>query len=251
MNLADALGLKEREMISLIGAGGKTTLLFRLAKELRDGGAKILVTTTTKIFKPTKPHVDRMFLVEDPNVLLSTTSQIQAPAIIGAGHNVDDEGKLLGLPSAWLDQLERSGQFDAILVEADGAASRLLKVPSKTDPVIPDRSQLVAWNMAIKIVGKPLQPNWVHRAERAISLLNATADTLVTRELIVRLLEHPLGCLKGVPPGSRKVAVLNQADSPEEVDMAKDLGRSLGRFGFDRVVITSHVDDAPVKDLIS
>jgi hypothetical protein len=82
-------------------------------------------------------------------------------------------------------------------------------------------------------------------------LLNATADTLVTKELIVRLLEHPLGCLKGVPPGSRKVAVLNQADSPEEVDMAKDLGRSLGRFGFDRVVITSHVDDAPVKDLIS
>ena len=251
MNLADALGLKEREMISLIGAGGKTTLLFRLAKELRDGGAKILVTTTTKIFKPTKPHVDRLFLVEDPNVLLSTTSQIQAPAIIGAGHNVDSEGKLLGLPSAWLDQLERSRQFDAILVEADGAASRLLKVPSELEPVIPDRSQLVAWNMAIKIVGKPLQPNWVHRAERAISLLNATADTLVTKELIVRLLEHPLGCLKGVPPGSRKVAVLNQADSPEEVDMAKDLGRSLGRFGFDRVVITSHVDDAPVKDLIS
>lgn len=251
MNLVEALGLKEREMISMIGAGGKTTLLFRLAKELRESGGKILVTTTTKIFKPTKPHVDRLFLVEDPSVLLSTSSQIRAPAVIGAGYNVDDEGKLLGLPSAWLDQLEQSGQFDAILVEADGAASKLLKVPSDLEPVVPERSHLTAWNMAIKVLGKPLQPNWVHRAERAISLLNATAETLVTKELIVRLLEHPLGCLKGIPPGSRKVAVLNQADSWEEVEMAKDLARSLTRFGFERVAITSYVDDAPIKELIS
>jgi probable selenium-dependent hydroxylase accessory protein YqeC len=251
MNLAVALGLKEREMVSLIGAGGKTTLLFRLAKELRDGGAKVLATTTTKIFKPTKPHVDRLFLVEDPNVLLSTTSQIQAPAIIAVGHNVDDDGKLLGLPSTWLDQLEESQQFDAILVEADGAASRLFKVPSELEPVVPDRSHLTAWNMAIKILGKPLQPNWVHRAERAITLLNATPETPVTKELIVRLLEHPLGCLKGIPPGSRKAAVLNQADSPEEIEQAKDLGRSIARFGFERVVITSHAGDAPIKAMIS
>jgi probable selenium-dependent hydroxylase accessory protein YqeC len=251
MNLRDALGLEHHEMASLIGAGGKTTALFRLAKELRDSGAKILVTTTTKIFKPTKPHVDRLFLVEDPHVLLSTASQIQAPAIIGAGYNVDDDEKLLGLPSPWLDQLEQSRQFDAILVEADGAASRLLKVPSELEPVVPDRSHLTAWNMAIKVLGKPLQPNWVHRAETAISLLNATAETLVTKALIIRLLEHPLGCLKGIPPGSRKVAVLNQADSPEEIELAKDLAGSLARVGFERIVITSYVGDAPVKGVIS
>ena len=38
MLLPDALGVTRGEMVSLIGAGGKTTTLFRLAKELRDQG---------------------------------------------------------------------------------------------------------------------------------------------------------------------------------------------------------------------
>ena len=50
MLLPDALGVTRGEMVSLIGAGGKTTTLFRLAKELRDQGCKVMVTTTTKIY---------------------------------------------------------------------------------------------------------------------------------------------------------------------------------------------------------
>ena len=55
MLLRDALGVTRGEMVSLIGAGGKTTTMFRLAKEMRDQSCKVLVTTTTKIVKPTKP----------------------------------------------------------------------------------------------------------------------------------------------------------------------------------------------------
>ena len=36
--LTEALGLRAKEVISLVGAGGKTTLMFRLAKELSLGG---------------------------------------------------------------------------------------------------------------------------------------------------------------------------------------------------------------------
>ena len=64
MLLGEALDLRRGEMISLIGAGGKTTTMFRLAKELREEGRKVLLTTTTQISKPSKPHVDRLFLVE-------------------------------------------------------------------------------------------------------------------------------------------------------------------------------------------
>ena len=82
-------------------------------------------------------------------------------------------------------------------------------------------------------------------------MLKATPETPVTKELIVRLLEHPLGCLKGIPPGSRKAAVLTQADTPDEIEQAKDLARSLARFGFERVVITSYVGDEPIKEVIA
>src|SRR5438128_12497381 len=124
MSLKAALGLESGQMLALIGAGGKTTTLFRLAKELRDDGGKILVTTTTKIFKPTKPHVDRLFLVEDIDDFVNASAQIDPPVIVGAGYGVNEEGKLLGLPAPWLDRLKQAGKYDAILVEADGAASR-------------------------------------------------------------------------------------------------------------------------------
>jgi probable selenium-dependent hydroxylase accessory protein YqeC len=247
MSLKRDLLLESGQMVALIGAGGKTTTLFRLAKELRDEGAKVMVTTTTKIFKPTKPHVDRLFLVQDIDAFREQAAKITAPTIIGAGYSVDDEEKLLGLPSAWLDQLQQSGQFDSMLVEADGAASRLFKVPSEIEPVVPNSCTVVIWVMAIKALGKPLNSDSVHRAERAIALLGAAPDTQLTKQHVLQLVKHPLGCLKGIPTHCRKIALLNQADSPNEIETAKELARDLMQLGFDRVLITSYVSDNPVK----
>jgi probable selenium-dependent hydroxylase accessory protein YqeC len=251
MHLKEAFGLRHGEMVSLIGAGGKTTTLFYLARELREDGGKILVTTTTKLFKPAKPHVDRLFLVQESDALLEATAKIQAPVIVAAGYNVDDEEKLIGIPAKWLASFGESKQFAAILVEADSAASRLFKVPSEMEPVIPEQSQLTCWIMAIKALGKPLHPEWIHRVERAISLLGVPAETLLTKEHVIRLVKNPAGCLKGVPAQSRKIALLNQSDSPDEVAKAEELGRALLQSGFERVLITSFLSHEPVKGTLT
>src|ERR1043166_7206335 len=94
MEIHAALGVQPGEVVSLIGAGGKTTTLYRLASELREDGKKILLTTTTKIFKPTKPHVDRLFLVEEVAALAGQSAAIEPPVIIGAGYHLDEDGKL-------------------------------------------------------------------------------------------------------------------------------------------------------------
>lgn len=250
MYLQEALRLGRDEMVALIGAGGKTTTLFRLASELRAAGRKILVTTTTKMFKPAKPHIDRLFLVEDVNALLSEFAPVPAPVTIGAGYRISDEGKLLGLPSEWLDRLHGSGQFDAILVEADGAASRGFKIPSETEPVVPESSSIVVWIMAIKVLDKPWDANFVHRVERALALLHVEPNSRITHNQIVQLASHPLGCLKGVPAHCRKIALINQADTEAELEQAKELGRLLAPLGFDRVVISSYLSDPPVKEVI-
>ena len=52
LSLFHALELKDKEIIAVYGAGGKTTLLCRLARELARRQHKVLLTTTTKIFKP-------------------------------------------------------------------------------------------------------------------------------------------------------------------------------------------------------
>jgi probable selenium-dependent hydroxylase accessory protein YqeC len=250
MQLREALGVRDGEMVSLIGAGGKTTTLLQLAKELRDAGKKVLVTTTTKIFKPSKPHVDRLFIVEDVDALLREATKLDAPLIIGAGSKLDQD-KLIGLPPRWLDEIGTKKHFDAVLVEADGAASRLFKVPSEFEPVVPATTGLTIWIFSIKVLGKPLDANWVHRAETASVLSGTALNKPVTEELILELARHPEGALKGIPSASRKAAMINQADSPEEIERGKQLGKALLQLEFDCVVINSFVDSGLGNEVIS
>jgi probable selenium-dependent hydroxylase accessory protein YqeC len=251
MRLKEALGVRHGEMVSFIGAGGKTTSLFWLASELRAEGSKLLVTTTTKIFRPAKPHVDRLFLIDDVNALLTESAGMTPPVIIGVGRSVDADGKLIGLPVSWLHPLHASGQFDGILIEADGAASRLFKMPAESEPVVPESSTLVIWVMSIKAVGQPLDSRFVHRAERAVGLLNVAPETPLSRAHIVQLLQHPLGPLKGIPVGCRKIALLNQADTANEVEEAQRLAEAMAPLGLERIVISSFVNGEPLKQIVS
>lgn len=76
MLLRDAPGVMRGELVSLIGAGGKTITIFRLAKEMPDQGCKVLVPTTTPIVKPTNPHVDRLFIVDELQALVDVCGKI-------------------------------------------------------------------------------------------------------------------------------------------------------------------------------
>ena len=246
MLLRDALGLTRGEMVSLIGAGDKTTTMFRLAKELRDQAWKVLVTSTTKIVMPTKPHIDRLFLVDELQALIDVCGEILAPVIIGAGCGVNLEGELIGMPVAWLDRLNQVATFDAILVQADGAASRLLEIPTNGETLIPQSCQTTLWIVAVKVLGKPLFEAWVYGSARARDLLGLPADASVSEDILIQLLQHRDGCLKGIPSGSRKIAIINQVDSPAEMAAAQALGDKLQSQGFDRVVIASYASAEPV-----
>ena len=50
MTLADALRMTADESVALVGGGGKTTAMFRLAREVVDRGGRAITTTTTRIF---------------------------------------------------------------------------------------------------------------------------------------------------------------------------------------------------------
>jgi hypothetical protein len=73
----------------------------------------------------------------------------------------------------------------------------------------------------------------------------------LTIEQVLQLVRHPEGCLRGVPAACRKVAVLSQADSPEEIQKAKALAQALLQTGFERAVIASYLKDDPVEDVIA
>src|SRR5215208_2565579 len=200
MLLQEAIGVTSRELISLIGSEDKTTTMFRLAKELRDQNRKVLVTTTTEMSQPTKPHVDRLFLIDEVQALINICEGIAAPVVIGAGCRVSLEGKLLGLPVTWLDRLAQHAVFDAILVVADGMALKLLRLPVEGEPLIPQSCQTTIWCVAVKVLAKPLTDAWVDQSAKARDLLGSSINDSISQDMIIRLVQHPDGCLKGIPP---------------------------------------------------
>ena len=50
MQLARALGIGPKEVVTLVGGGGKTTLMFRLAAELAAAGQRVVTSMTTRIY---------------------------------------------------------------------------------------------------------------------------------------------------------------------------------------------------------
>ena len=50
MKLADALGMTGNDIVAVVGGGGKTAAMFRLAREMVEKGGSAITTTTTRIF---------------------------------------------------------------------------------------------------------------------------------------------------------------------------------------------------------
>jgi len=97
--LRDALLLKGGGVVSLVGAGGKTSLMFRLAQELSAAGETVLTTTTTRIFMPEEGQSRCVILADTAEKILERA----APELnehrhltAAAGLSVDP-GKLAGL----------------------------------------------------------------------------------------------------------------------------------------------------------
>ena len=65
MKLKDSLQLPERGVFALIGGGGKTSSMYRLAQEYSGEGKTVLCTTTTHIMAPQPPFPTALLLEED------------------------------------------------------------------------------------------------------------------------------------------------------------------------------------------
>ncbi|GAG79836.1 unnamed protein product, partial [marine sediment metagenome] len=137
MLISEALDLKERAFISLVGAGGKSTLFNRLAEELAYKNKRMILTTTTKMFSwQLAPFVKKGRLIEGHNEepvresikkYFSLESKGGRLAVIG--EKIEDKGeeKVSGPPPDWLDKWWEDKLADYFLIEADGAAGRPVK----------------------------------------------------------------------------------------------------------------------------
>jgi probable selenium-dependent hydroxylase accessory protein YqeC len=85
MTLYEALNIDPNipELISLVGAGGKTSTMFRLAQEFKALGKKVLVTTTTNIAFSETSKADRLILDSSKDVC--SLSKVASGTIVCLG----------------------------------------------------------------------------------------------------------------------------------------------------------------------
>ena len=216
-SFAEIVSIGPTGVISIVGGGGKTSLMFHLARQLAYSGKRVLTTTTTKILIPSAEQTETLLISQDPQIILR-----QAKAHEGAGVHISaasaylpQAGKLNGFPPEAIRTFEHSGLFDWVVVEADGAARRPLKAPAGHEPVIPDNTTIVVALAGLEVLGRPLGEETVFRSVLAGELMQLSQGETITVSALARLLVHPAGAFKGAPAKARRFIFLNKADSPE------------------------------------
>lgn len=161
----------------VIGSGGKTTLIHQLADSYRAEGKRVLITTTTHMYKE-----DNTLVTDNPEEIIHCLTQ-NSYAFVG---NLCEEPKKIGALSA--DTLQKVLPYaDEILIEADGSRQLPLKMPNESEPVLVPGCDRILVVSSLLALGKPAK-DVIHRLQAALSLLGITEDTPITAEHIQMLL---------------------------------------------------------------
>jgi len=212
MKLSNYIRVDKKDVICLVGAGGKTTMMFKLAKELRH--SKVLVTTTTKIYIPSKDKYD--FICTDSERLHNYNS-IKENGIYILGNSVNEENKILGLNEKQLSEL--APHFDYILIEADGSKEKQLKGWSEFEPVIYSKTTKTIGIIDIQSVGIVVSEDKVHRSKIFCEITGMQQGDTVKLENLTKLIIHPQGLFKDAQ--GEKVLYINKVEDSEQLVLAK------------------------------
>ncbi|HIE25313.1 MAG TPA: putative selenium-dependent hydroxylase accessory protein YqeC, partial [Anaerolineales bacterium] len=213
LSIAKALRLAQipPPRVAFVGAGGKTTAIFKVAREL----APCIVTTTTHLGAWQADKADRHIVIrkeEDHNQLES----IAFSGIILVTGKKEGE-RLNSLPAKSLAWLKNFANHHCLplLIEADGARQKPLKAPKESEPVIPRFIDTVVVVAGLSGIGKELNDESVYNAKKFAELGKIKEGEKITVESLIKVLLHKKGGLSKIPKESKKIALLTQSNPPK------------------------------------
>lgn len=206
--------------------------MFQLARELPP---PVILTATTHLGLWQAPLADEHRVVTKPGDL----SGLSPSGVILVTGEVQGE-RTKGLGGAALSRLrEEAARVQApLLIEVDGSREKPLKAPAAHEPAIPRFVESLVQVAGLSGVGKPIDEEHLHRPEIFARLSGLQPGEEASLTAVARVLAHPQGGLKNIPRGARRVALLNQADTPRLQAQARSIARPL-LAAYDAVVIAS------------
>ena len=203
MEIASSLGIRPG-VTAVIGGGGKTTLLYTLAEELRARGTVLLCTST---------HIRRPGHLPWVRTADGLPEALGRYAVVCTGEPAED-GKL-SAPSASFATLEALADY--ILVEADGSRGLPLKAHAPHEPVIPENAGHTVLVVGADGFGRPIR-EVCHRPALYAALAEARQEDDVT----------PARCAAVIDAeGFGDVVFVNKAETPDARAAAEELAQRL------------------------
>ncbi|MBR5302860.1 MAG: putative selenium-dependent hydroxylase accessory protein YqeC [Clostridia bacterium] len=213
-----------KHVISLVGGGGKSTLLAYLAQRFAACGMRTVIMTTTRMACP--QHI--CTTIADCR---ACWSRGEAAA---CGEKTEN-GKFRAPQDALLSALLQ--EADVIIAEADGAHMLACKAPAEHEPVILPQSDIVIGVMGVEVLGYAVG-EVCHRPEHVCALLGCDEAHRLTAADMAGIFVSEKGTRKHV--GSRDFyAVINKCDDETRVQAACAVLAELNKRGQEAVVLTS------------
>ncbi len=216
----DFLTDEKKHYLALVGAGGKTTLMYELAELYAKQGKRAVALTSTHILVPEPKELWARDKAE-----LKALWQRGTYAVLGEPE--ESSGKLIAPPRELYQWA--LAKADVLLCEADGAKHKPLKAPRKHEPVIPEACDIVIGVAGLDGLGQ----SWGEACfgwQEAVPYLGISPEERVKADKLAQLLLAPWGTRKAV--GTRVFyLVLNKLDVVADKQEAEKLRHLLVEGG--------------------
>ena len=215
--------------IAVVGSGGKTSLIMRLAEEQKALGKKVLVTTTTHMFIP-----ERYGVLSGEAGDVAKALERDKIAVVG---EETDGGKIKWPGDALYAKIESLA--DVIIIEADGSKRLPVKFPGVNEPAVPDDAKLIIAVSGLSALAKPGR-ELCHRWELARTALGVDDEERLEPAHLGRLIEKGyLSSLGKKFPQIPIIPVFNQADDDMTIEAGKKIADDLSS---ETVIISSFLE---------
>ena len=208
-------------IVCAVGAGGKKSVLYQLARE-HAGRFALAATVHTTVF-PDDLSVEAV--IDEETALLERVLSVDTSRPVAYACPSSKPGRYAGVSAAMIQSIHERGRFDATFVKADGARMRWIKAPAEGEPMLLPSVDLVIPVVSAKAIGEPLSERVAHRLDRVEAVTGVTPGEVLTPEAVGRLLASDEGALKGAAR-ARVAPVINMVDNELQEQRARAAAKS-------------------------
>ncbi|HGM3506895.1 TPA: selenium cofactor biosynthesis protein YqeC [Clostridioides difficile] len=221
MKLSDII--EENEIITVVGAGGKTSFINYFADFYRDK-LKVLLTTTTKIYVPS--DYDNIILTIDGTAIPSICHGVTV-----CGSYINNENKVVGINSSILDEIV--DKFDLVLIEGDGSKRKRLKGWNDGEPVVYHKSTKTIGILDITSFGMNINEENIHRLDifkkiASVDTYNISSNSTVSLENLKNIVSNPNGLFKNY--SGKRVLFINKVENEKYKNLAIKLIKNIKEY---------------------